>query len=69
MSTGRTHGARSAGPRLGQYVRDAENAGQQAIADFFRQVVEEDSNRAKKCHEFLRQLGGTDDTTPQQGPA
>ncbi|WP_148573070.1 acyl carrier protein [Nocardioides caldifontis] len=58
-----------AGHDYGQYVRDAENANQQEIADFFRQVMEEDSNRAKKCHEFLRRLGGTDNTSPQSGPA
>ena len=58
-----------AGHDYGQYVRDAENADQQEIADFFRQVMEEDSNRAKRCHEFLRRLGGTDNTSPQQGPA
>ena len=58
-----------AGHDYGQYVRDAENANQQEIADFFRQVMEEDSNRAKKCHEFLRQLGGTDNTSPEQGSA
>jgi rubrerythrin len=58
-----------AGHDYGQYVRDADNANQQEIADFFRQVMEEDSNRAKKCHEFLRQLGGTDNTSPQTGPA
>ena len=58
-----------AGHDYGQYVRDAENAGKQEIADFFRQVMEEDSSRAKKCHEFLRQLGGTDNTSPQDGTA
>ena len=58
-----------AGHDYGQYVRDADNANQKEIADFFRQVMEEDSNRAKKCHEFLRQLGGTDNTSPQTGPA
>ncbi len=58
-----------AGHDYGQYVRDAENANQQEIADFFRQVMEEDSARAKKCHAFLRQLGGMDNTSPQQGPA
>jgi rubrerythrin len=58
-----------AGHDYGQYVRDAENANQQDIADFFRQVMEEDSNRAKKCHEFLRRLGGIDNTSPESGPA
>jgi rubrerythrin len=58
-----------AGHDYGQYVRDAENANQQDIAEFFRQVMAEDSDRAKKCHEFLRRLGGTDNTSPQSGPA
>ena len=58
-----------AGHDYGQYVRDAENAGQQEIADFFREVMEQDSQRAHRCHEFLAQLGGTDNTAPQQGPA
>jgi len=58
-----------AGHDYGQYVRDAENAGESEIADFFRQVMEQDSERAQKCHELLRRLGGTDNTAPQQGPA
>jgi rubrerythrin len=58
-----------AGHDYGQYVRDAENAGKQEIAEFFRQVMAEDSARAKRCHEFLRELGGTDNTSPQSGPA
>jgi rubrerythrin len=58
-----------AGHDYGQYVRDAENAGKQEIAEFFRQVMAEDSARAKRCHELLRELGGTDNTSPQSGPA
>jgi len=27
--------------------------------------MEQDSQRAHKCHEFLAQLGGTDNTAPQ----
>jgi len=54
-----------AGHDYGQYVRDAENAGQSEIASFFKTVMDEDSERAKRCHEFLRQLGGTDNTSPQ----
>ncbi|MFI9008484.1 acyl carrier protein [Actinosynnema sp. NPDC053489] len=53
-----------AGHDYGQYVRDAENAGKQEIADFFRRVMEEDSARAKQCHEFLKQLSGGDDSGP-----
>jgi rubrerythrin len=54
-----------AGHDYGQYVRDAENAGLDEIAQFFRKVMEEDSARAAHCHEFLKQLGGSD----QAGPA
>ena len=54
-----------AGHDYGQYVRDAENAGTQEIADFFKQVMHEDSDRAKKCHDFLAKIGGTDNTSPQ----
>ena len=54
------------GHDYGQYVRDAENAEQQEIADFFRQVMKEDTERAHRCHEFLRALGGTDNTAPKR---
>ncbi len=54
-----------AGHDYGQYVRDAENAGKDGIAQFFRDVMQEDSTRAHKCHGFLAQLGGTDNTSPQ----
>jgi hypothetical protein len=53
-----------AGHDYGQYVRDARNAGKDDIADFFEQVMLEDSARAKKCHDFLAELGGTDNTSP-----
>ena len=46
-----------AGHDYGQYVRDAENAGNDKIASFFRRVMEEDSRRAHECHEFLKELG------------
>src|ERR671916_669605 len=54
-----------AGHDYGQYVRDADNAGLQDIAAFFREVMEQDSARARRCHEFLRQISGTE----QGGPA
>ena len=56
--------ALKAGHDYGQYVRDAENAGQDEIASFFREVMDADSARAQKCHDFLVQLGGTDNTSP-----
>jgi hypothetical protein len=57
------------GHDYGQYVRDARNAGKDDIADFFEQVMAEDSERAKKCHDFLAALGGIDNTSPQGGSA
>jgi hypothetical protein len=57
--------ALKAGHDYGQYVRDAENAQQDDIATFFRDVMKQDSERAHQCHEFLRRLGGTDNTAPQ----
>ena len=54
-----------AGHDYGQYVRDAENAGRDDVAQFFREVMEQDAQRAHRCHELLRDLGGTDNTSPQ----
>ena len=52
------------GHDYGQYVRDADNADLKDIADFFREVMAEDSARAKRCHEFLRKLSGTEHGGP-----
>jgi rubrerythrin len=54
-----------AGHDYGQYVRDADNAGEKETADFFREVMDQDSKRAARCHEFLKRLTGTE----QGGPA
>lgn len=48
----------------GQYVRDAENAGRDDIASFFREVMEQDSARAKRCHEFLKERSGSSEAGP-----
>jgi hypothetical protein len=53
-----------AGHDYGQYVRDAENAGRNDIADFFRSVMDEDAARGKKCHDFLKDLSGSDESGP-----
>ncbi|MDQ0578774.1 acyl carrier protein [Streptomyces rishiriensis] len=53
-----------AGHDYGQYVRDAENAGKKEIADFFRSVMEQDSERAARCHQFLADLSGTEEAGP-----
>lgn len=50
--------ALKAGHDYGQYVRDADNAGQSEIAEFFRQVMAEESERARRCHQYLAQLAG-----------
>lgn len=62
--------ALKAGHDYGQYVRDARNASKEDIAQFFEQVMKQDAERAHKCHEFLKALGGgTDQTSPQTGHA
>jgi rubrerythrin len=53
--------ALKAGHDYGQYVRDARNAGYEDVASFFEQVMNEDSQRAAKCHELLRELSGKED--------
>jgi hypothetical protein len=45
-----------AGHDYGQYVRDAKNAGLDDVASFFEEVMNQDSERAKRCHEFLAKL-------------
>jgi hypothetical protein len=45
-----------AGHDYGQYVRDAKNAGLDDVASFFEEVMAQDSDRAKRCHEFLAKL-------------
>jgi rubrerythrin len=57
--------ALKAGHDYGQYVRDAENAGRDEITEFFKSVMDQDAERARKCHELLAELGGTDNTSPQ----
>ena len=47
-----------AGHDYGQYVRDAKNAGLDEVASFFSEVMAQDSERARRCHEFLGQLQG-----------
>jgi rubrerythrin len=53
-----------AGHDYGQYVRDARNAGRDDIAEFFEQVMAQDSDRAAQCHKFLRDLSGSDSSGP-----
>lgn len=53
-----------AGHDYGQYVRDARTAKRDDIADFFEQVMSQDSERAAKCHEFLKELSRSKDSGP-----
>ena len=48
-----------AGHDYGQYVRDAKNAGMDDVASFFEEVMAQDAERAKRCHEFLGKLQGS----------
>jgi hypothetical protein len=45
-----------AGHDYGLYVRDAKNAGRDDIASFFEEVMKQDSERAQRCHDFLKEL-------------
>lgn len=45
-----------AGHDYGQYVRDAKNAGLDDVASFFEDVMKQDSERARHCHEYLAKL-------------
>jgi rubrerythrin len=56
-----------AGHDYGQYVRDARNAGYDDVASFFEQVMEEDSQRAARCHQFLRELSDREDVAAKSG--
>lgn len=53
-----------AGHDYGQYVRDARNAGRDDIASFFEEVMAQDSERGKKCHDFLKDLSGSGESGP-----
>lgn len=55
-----------AGHDYGQYVRDARNAGYDDVAEFFEQVMSEDSARAAKCHEFMRKLSDKEDVAAKR---
>jgi len=57
--------ALKAGHDYAQYVRDARDAGRDDIAEFFEKVAREDADRAKRCHELLKDLSGS----PEAGEA
>ena len=47
-------------------MRDAKNAGRDDIASFFESVMAEDSERAAKCHDFLKDLPHSAKSSEQQ---
>ncbi|MFF6804183.1 hypothetical protein [Streptomyces sp. NPDC012616] len=40
------------------------DAGKKEIAEFFRTVMEQDSERAARCHRFLAEQSGTEEAGP-----
>jgi rubrerythrin len=53
-----------AGHDYGQYVRDAENAGQNDVASFFKEVQQQDQERASRASVLLKQLAESDHAGP-----
>ncbi len=41
-----------------QFARDAENDDQREIAEFFRDIMKQDADRAAACHRYLSRLSG-----------
>lgn len=59
-----------------QYLRDAEEAGDSALAQFFREIREEDTTRAERAKVLLRERLGrerpkdlVDETSMESFPA
>jgi rubrerythrin len=53
-----------AGHDYGQYVRDAENAGQDEVASFFKEVMQQDQQRAERASALLKTLAQSDHAGP-----
>jgi len=53
-----------AGHDYGQYVRDAENADLSDVSAFFKEVQEQDQQRASRASELLKKLSDTDHAGP-----
>jgi hypothetical protein len=53
-----------AGHDYGQYVRDAENAGQDEVLAFVKEVQEQDKQRAERASELLKKLANEDHAGP-----
>ena len=48
---------------IDQYIRDASQAGNNEVAQFFQMVSQQDQQRAQRAQELLSQLGGASGTT------
>lgn len=46
--------ALQAGETIDRYIRDAERAGDQQLADFFRQTQQDDRERAEQAKQLLK---------------
>jgi len=56
-----------AGHDYGQYVRDAENAGLDDVASFFREVMDQDAERAHRCHDLIKKIQASEGTSGTNG--
>ena len=52
--------------RTTEGMRDAKNAGRDDIASFFENVMSQDSERAAKCHQFLKDLPASTKSDPAE---
>ena len=53
-----------AGHDYGQYVRDAKNAALDDVTSFFEEVMNQDSQRAERCHQPLAKLQSSSVPSP-----
>jgi rubrerythrin len=49
---------------IGEYIRDANQAGNSEAAQFFQMVAQQDQQRAQRAQELLNQLSGMSGGTP-----
>ena len=54
--------ALKAGHDYGQFVRDAKNGGYDDVAQFFQQVMDQNSKFAAQAHELLGKVQASEDT-------
>ncbi|MGF1428269.1 acyl carrier protein [Kitasatospora sp. LaBMicrA B282] len=61
------HGLKT-GHDLRRFVEDAEAAGEEEIAAFFRAMMRQDGIRARRCQDFLNRLTARANGSPSAGP-